>query len=309
MERGMNKVVLVTRKTRLAELIYKYNTIEQAKFYMEHLGADFSDYQKEDQIYHAVVTQVREYTEKYARVQEIDREFMPNLVLGKKDIVIAIGQDGLVANVMKYLDGQLLLGINPDTKRWDGVLLPFEAGDLEHVFPKVLSGKCKVKEITMAQAKTRDGQRMLAVNDLFIGQKTHISAKYDIILNQTVENQSSSGIIISTGLGATGWYQSVLEETRKIASVFGWNQQIKEKPLDWDEKKLTFVVREPYPSKSTQTGIVFGKITLKDRLRIVSKMSQGGVIFSDGMEQDAIEFLAGMEVEIGIAEKKGQLVV
>ena len=46
MERGMNKVVLVTRKTRLKELIYKYNTVEQAQFYMEHMGADFSDYLK-----------------------------------------------------------------------------------------------------------------------------------------------------------------------------------------------------------------------------------------------------------------------
>lgn len=42
-DRGMNKVVLVTRKTRLAELVYKYNTMEQARFYIEHMGVDFSD--------------------------------------------------------------------------------------------------------------------------------------------------------------------------------------------------------------------------------------------------------------------------
>ena len=35
MDRGMYKIVIITRKTRLQELVYKYNTVEQAKFYME----------------------------------------------------------------------------------------------------------------------------------------------------------------------------------------------------------------------------------------------------------------------------------
>ena len=308
MERGMNKVVLVTRKTRLAELIYKYNTVEQAKFYIEHLGADFSDYQQEDKMYRMAVAQVLQCAEKYARVQEIDREFVPNMIFGKQDIVIAVGQDGLLANVMKYLDGQMLIGINPDTNRWDGVLLPFEAGDLERVLLEVLSGRSQVKEITMAQATTQDGQVMLAVNDLFVGQRTHVSARYDLIWNHVVENQSSSGIIISTGLGATGWYKSILAEAQRIAVAFG-GREMKEKPIGWGENKLTFVVREPYPSKSTQAEIVFGKITPGDQFRILSKMPQGGVVFSDGMENDAIEFPSGMEVQIGIADKKGFLVV
>ena len=37
-----NKLVLITRRTRLDDLISRFNTIDQAKFYVEHLGADFS---------------------------------------------------------------------------------------------------------------------------------------------------------------------------------------------------------------------------------------------------------------------------
>ena len=148
----MNKVILVTRKTRLAELISKYNTIQQAQFYIEHLGADFSDYLKEDENYRRAVEQILECVRKYARVQEIDREFVPNMIFGAQDIVIAVGQDGLIANVLKYLNGQMLIGVNPDTARWDGVLLPFEPGDMEWVIPTVLDGRQQVKEITMAQA-------------------------------------------------------------------------------------------------------------------------------------------------------------
>lgn len=306
-ERGMNKVILVTRKTRLAELISKYNTIQQAQFYIEHLGADFSDYLKEDENYRRAVEQILECARKYARVQEIDREFVPNMIFGAQDIVIAVGQDGLIANVLKYLNGQMLIGVNPDTARWDGVLLPFEPGDMERVIPTVLDGRQQVKEITMAQAGLQDGQVMLAVNDLFVGQRTHVSARYDICWNRQRESQSSSGIIISTGLGATGWYKSILAQAGQIAEAFGYGS-IQEEPLAWGDSRLTFVVREPYPSKATQAGIVFGKIGQQDEFRVVSKMPQGGVIFSDGMESDALEFASGMEVRIGVADRKGLLV-
>lgn len=308
MERGMNKIVIITRKTRLAELIFKYNTLEQAKFYIEHMGADFSDYLIEDKNYRQAVKQVTEIAGRYARVQEIDREFVPNMIFGKEDIVIAVGQDGLVANVMKYLEGQPLIGVNPDTRRWDGVLLPFEAGEMTELLPKVISGSYNGRDVTMAEAVTRDGQRMLAVNDLFIGCRTQASARYDVRWNQREENQSSSGIIISTGLGSTGWYRSIMTQARKMAEIFKCGT-LAEPSIAWDAPRLVFVVREPYPSRSTQADIVYGQIHPTDSFQVVSKMPVNGVVFSDGMEEDAIHFLSGMEVTVGIAEKKGRLVV
>ena len=308
MERGMNKVVLVTRKTRLKELIYKYNTVEQAQFYMEHMGADFSDYLREDQNYQEAVAKAAGVAEKYARVQQIDREFLPHMIFGEKDIVIVIGQDGLVANTVKYLNRQPLIGINPDPARWDGILLPFEAGQLEAVLRKTIAGNYAAREVTMAQAGTRDGQILLAVNDLFIGRKTHVSARYDITWNCRTEHHSSSGIIISTGLGSTGWYRSVITQAAGISREFA-GRGFKADRHGWDENKLFFVVREPFPSRSTQTDIVFGKIGETDHFRVLSQMPGNGVIFSDGIESDAIEFNSGTEVTIKIAPQKGVLVV
>lgn len=308
MERGMNKVVLVTRRTRLNELIYKYNTIEQAKFYIEHMGADFSDYILEDRKYQQAVEKVTKVSEKYARIQQIERDFLPNMIFGEHDVVIAVGQDGLVANVMKYLGGQPLIGVNPDTARWDGILLPFEAGQLEQVLLKVIAGNYQAREITMAQAKTQDGQTMLAVNDLFVGQKTHMSARYDITWNQKTEYQSSSGVIVSTGLGSTGWYKSIMTQASFIAGEFG-RGNFKEELMGWGENKLAFVVREPFPSRSTQTEIVYGKLMGTDTFKILSKMPVNGVVFSDGIEGDAIEFNSGTEITIQIAPRKGILVV
>ena len=48
------KVFVITRKTRLAELVERFNTVGQARFYIEHAGGDFGEYEREDAVYHEV---------------------------------------------------------------------------------------------------------------------------------------------------------------------------------------------------------------------------------------------------------------
>ena len=308
MNRGMNKIILVKRRTRYEELKRRYNTAEQAKFYIEHLGADFSDYEKEDKQYNESLEKVRDIVRPLARLQEIDREYLPNMIFGQDDIVIALGQDGLVANTMKYLNGQPLIGINPDPGRWDGVLLPFEVGDMERILPQVIDRNCSTKAVTMGKAQTKDGQVLYAVNDFFVGVSNHTSARYHINYRNEIENQSSSGIIISTGLGMTGWHRSVMAEFRGMAKAFDLGN-VPEPAYDWADRHLTFQVREPYPSKFTQAELVYGKICESEDLILTSQMSENGVIFSDGILDDAIDFNAGMELKIGVADRVGRLVI
>ena len=307
MDRGLNKVVLVKRRTRYEELKKRYNTVEQARFYIEHLGADFSDYEREDAAYNAALETVRVIVRPLARLQEIDREYLPNMIFGADDIVIALGQDGLVANVMKYLSGQPLIGVNPDSARFDGVLLPFEAGDLERLLPKVIKGSFSMKNVAMGKAESKDGQVLYAVNDFFVGVGNHTSARYLIKYGKHVENQSSSGIIISTGFGMTGWHKSVMAEFRGLARAFNLSP-IREPSYEWDRRELTFQVREPYPSRFTQAELVYGKVSDGESLVLTSSMSENGVVFSDGIFEDAIEFNAGMEIRISVAEQTGKLV-
>ncbi|WP_191016670.1 sugar kinase [Treponema zioleckii] len=307
MDRGLNKVVLVKRRTRYEELKKRYNTVEQARFYIEHLGADFSDYEREDAAYNFALETVRALVRPLARLQEIDREYLPNMIFGADDIVIALGQDGLVANVMKYLSGQPLIGVNPDSARFDGVLLPFEAGDLEKLLPKVIKGSFSAKSVAMGKAESKDGQILYAVNDFFVGVGNHTSARYLIKYGNCVENQSSSGIIISTGFGMTGWHKSVMAEFRGLARAFNLSP-IREPSYEWDRRELTFQVREPYPSRFTQAELVYGNVADGESLVLTSGMSENGVVFSDGILEDAIEFNAGMEIRISVAEQTGKLV-
>ena len=306
-----NKIVLIKRKTRLEDLIARYNTITQAKFYIEHLGSDFSDYITEDEQYKKVISEAYSELESLGRVQVVDREYVSNFIFGDNDIVVVVGQDGLVANTLKYLTNQLLIGVNPDPARWDGVLLPFKVADLKLVIQDVFKMRRQVKEVSMAKAVLNDGQTIYAVNDLFIGQRTHVSSRYHIQLGDRHEYQSSSGVIVSTGLGSTGWLKSVLAGATNIVNEIS-DKKIKiqqERKHEWNIDYLYFSVREPFPSRTSKADVVFGKVTKGCPLKILSQMPENGVIFSDGIESDYLQFNSGIEATITIAEKRGHLVV
>lgn len=303
------KVVLVTRKTRLEELVAKYHTLAQARFYIEHLGADFTDYVEENMAYSRSLGQVSEALRGWGRHQVLDRAHLPNFVFAPDDIVVALGQDGLVANTMKYLEGQPLVGINPEPSRWDGLLLPFEPDHVEALLIDVAHGRRPTKAVTMAQARLSDGQILRAVNDLFIGPRSHTSALYDIELGDSREQQSSSGVIVSTGLGSTAWLKSVMTGSMALAAASGGRGRGEYKPMAWDTDRLTFAVREPFPTKRAQATLVYGQVTKGRPLSLRSRMPEHGVIFSDGMEADFLRFTAGVEVTVTVAETQGCLVM
>ena len=77
----------------------------------------------------------------------------------------------------------------------------------------------------------------------------------------------------------------------------------------WSSTELLFAVREPFPSRTTGTNLVFGTVSPQATLRIESLMGENGVIFSDGIESDFIVFNSGTEAEITLADKRGKMVV
>lgn len=309
MEADDRKVVLVTRRTRLQELVARYNTVEQARFQAEHLGMDFGDFMLEDVVYQDALRTVEATLAAQARVMRLERGFLPNFLFPPEALVVVLGQDGLVANTLKYLDRQPVLAINPDPSRWDGVLLPFAVENLGKVMPEVWRGRRALREVTMARARLSDGQQLLAVNDFFIGARSHVSARYELQLGKQHERQSSSGVIVSTGLGSTGWLRSVLTGAAKISGGQSSKSAtaLREHGFAWEEQRLVFSVREPFPSRRSQAGLVFGEVAAKQCLRVRSLMPEGGVIFSDGMEADGLDFRSGLEALIEVAEERGHL--
>src|SRR5262249_20255355 len=135
---------------------------------------------------------------------------------------------------------QPLVAFNPDPQRIDGVLIPFPVARASEVLHDVLDAMFQVRRLTLGKATLNDGQKLYAVNDLFIGQRTQVSAYYSIRLGDRQEDHWSSGIIVSTGAGSTGWLRAVL------AGAAGVMEQLLPAP----SASVSYVSRRAQPPES-----------------------------------------------------------
>jgi len=304
---NIDYAIIVKNKTRLESLIERFNTKAQAKFYIERLGGNFEDYVSEHETFYHSLNLVQSQLTRIIKHKLVERTFMPSYIFSEKNIIVVIGQDGLVANTAKYSKGIPIIAINPDKQRYDGVLLPFDTSDFVVGVEKVIRNDYQSKTMRFAEAKLNDGQRLLAFNDLFIGASTHISARYKIYYNKSIEEQSSSGLIISTAAGSTGWLSSVFNMAYGVTAMFEKN--LKPKRPTVKDNELVFAVREPFQSITTQIGITAGLIRNQNTLKIESLMPTSGVIFSDGIETDYLKFNSGSIASIGIAKETARIVI
>ncbi len=320
-------IVVVTRKTRMEGLLARWSTKPAARFalvgskkrelaragqYDERSAtraaeADYQDLDREDVTYHETITRLRSELDFDLPVQFVDREYLPNLDFARYMVVVVVGQDGLVANTAKYVGNVPIVGVNPEPSRFDGVLLPFRLSSARSAVARVLEQRFRTRSVTLAEVNMQDGQKLLAFNDLFVGCSSHVSARYSLHAGRQQESQSSSGIIIATGAGSTGWLSSVFNFAGGIAESLGGRAQPRPH-MAWEDRRLAWVVREPFISKASQAGLVFGMLPEGQELVIESQMSTGGVIFSDGVEADFLEFNGGAIARVTVSKQQARLV-
>ena len=222
----------------------------------------------------------------------VERGDLDRFLFAPNDIVVVVGQDGLVANVAKYLDGQPVIGIDPEPGRNPGVLVTHAPADAE----ELLRDHAQVQERTMVQAETDDGQTLLALNEIFVGHASHQTARYSLTPpGAQPEPQASSGLIVATGTGATGWCRSAWLERRSQLALPA--------PV---EPRLLWFVREAWPSPATGTAHTEGELAAKGLT--VQIESEHLVAFGDGIESDALTLTWGQKVTLGLATKRLRLV-
>lgn len=270
--------------------------------------ADENIYADEDKAYQAAMQRLMHELDIGYPLRTVDRSFLPNFDFGRCMAVVVVGQDGLVANTAKYVDDLPIIGVNPDPRRNDGVLLPFKVKEARAALQRAVGGKARLKHVTLAEVNTNDGQRLLAFNDFFVGANSHVSARYTLEVQQGSEPQSSSGIVISTGAGSTGWMSSMFNMAQGLCRAFG-GQEAPRQELQWDDRRLLWAVREPFCSNHSSARFVAGVLQEPDELIVGSQMPNYGVIFSDGVESDFLEFNSGTIARFGVSSQRAKLVV
>lgn len=293
------RVVLVHRTTEYEELVARHGTHGQAAFFLSSRGRDITEVAERHRRTRQALTEVTSAIPLTWRQSRVERADLDRFLFAPEDVVVVVGQDGLVANVAKYLAGQPVLGIDSDPGRNPGVLVRHRPEDAGPLLATTQSGGVRCDELIMVEAVADDTQRLVALNEIYLGAVGHQTARYRLGLEDdggVVEAQASSGVLIGTGTGATGWIRSVWQER-------GGQLRL---PAPTEERLLWFV-REAWPSPATGTSLVAGELAAAHRLHLTVE-SERLVAFGDGMETDAVELTWGQTLRVGVCRERLRLI-
>jgi hypothetical protein len=287
------RVVLVSRRTELDELLARHGTTAQAAFFLSTRGRDLDEVAARADAHRAALAEAAAAIPPDWRRGSVERSDLDRFLFTPEDIVVVVGQDGLVANVAKYLDGQPVVGVDPEPGRNAGVLVTHSPAAVAPILESLAGQTVPLHRRTMVSAETDDGQDLSALNELYVGHPTHQSARYRLAVGDAPpERQSSSGLIVSTGTGATGWCASIHRATASTVPL----------PAP-EEPALAWYVREAWPSPATGVEHTEGRLENGATLQIVSE-TDGLVVFGDGVEADRLTLAWGQSVTLRVSSRQ-----
>lgn len=292
------RVVLVTRQLPFERLLVEHGTPQQAEFFLRSRKQKLAPLRLSADRFATIRSAVLGAVPAKWRHASVPRENLDRFLFEPEDIVVALGQDGLVANVAKYLHGQPVIGLNPDPSLYDGVLVRHPPEAIRDLLQAAVEPSAKFEERTMVRARLDDGQELVALNEIFIGHQSHQSARYRLSWAGQEERHSSSGVIVCTGTGASGWARSIERERAEVPRL----------PAP-GATELAFFVREAFPSRATGTEITAGEIGPGEELVLTSENERGGVAFGDGIEDDFLRFDFGRTLVLGVADRRLRLLL
>jgi hypothetical protein len=290
------RVVLVTRETELQALLLRHGTLGQARFFLEQRGQQLDAVVVRHEIQRSAIAAVRAAVPDDWTFAHVERLGLDRFLFAGNDLVVALGQDGLVANIAKYLSGQPVFGVTPDAGAYESILTTHEVTGLGPLLRRHAAQDAEISARVMVEARIDGGGTLLALNEVFIGHRSHQSARYLLRFDEQQEFQSSSGVIFATGTGLTGWAKSIMAATHAPLT------------LAPTAPAGAFFVREPWPSKHSGARLRAGLVTSDAHLSLASRINDGGVIFADGIEQDFLRFDWGTEVKLSVASQRLNLV-
>ncbi|MEU8000736.1 hypothetical protein AB0B66_06175 [Catellatospora sp. NPDC049111] len=292
------RVVVVSRRSELDELLGRHGTRAAAAYFLKERGREIAEVEARHAAQEAALAAVSAALPADWRRGQVHRDDLSRFLFAPEDIVVTVGQDGLVANAAKYLAGQPVLGVNPEPERNPGVLARFAARDVAGLLPAVLAGRAATQSRAMAVATLDDGQQLAGLNEIYVGHQTHQSSRYLLTTPQgEQERHSSSGVLVGTGTGATGWCASVAL-MRDLANTLPGP----------DASELCWFVREAWPSPATGARLTAGRVGSGQRLTLTSE-SERLVAFADGVESDHLVLAWGQRITIATGTRHLTLVV
>ena len=303
-------------------------SIEEATLRTSQMGADgdkilqshLRQMESEKKVLHALASQ-GDALQGYEDLLSIIRgDAIPKTLIMPNTLVIALGGDNYFQYVSHFLENQPLVGINSDPENSDGALTYFTAESFVDFIPKLESGKFNTEEWTRLQASLNDKKiPTLATSEIYIGAyKSTDMSRYILELRKgsrgrvrESEEQKSSGLVVSTKAGETGWYDAASRyatnrSMRSLeSSVFYTDIMLGRvhniHPVEDPQfRSAYFIAREPFVSSPEQRLKNYhGYIREKETIHLTWLAHGKGLVSIDA--RDEYEITRGDIVEIKIS--------
>lgn len=209
----------------------------------------------------------------------------------KSNLVLSVGGDGTLLRAASKAKDKLILGINSNSKKSEGALCVVKSADLKVKLKRVIKGDFLVENFAKARVfLKKSGKSYSALNEIYFGSAfSYHTSRYSLKFGKIKEEQKSSGVVISTGLGSTAWYRSIAKES-----------------FDPKLKELRFVVRDPYQGKLSQVNLLRGKISGRKKLYLKPNMIKP-IVAIDSISE--IPLNSKDEVQVSISPEPARLII
>jgi hypothetical protein len=218
------------------------------------------------------------------------REEISKDIINKASLVIAFGGDNHFQYVSHFVEDTPILGINSDPQRSEGALTSLNIEEFEKILPLILNDELKLEEWTRLEAYI-DGKRVLeqSIAEIFIGEKKRFQMSRHVLnINDNSEEQKGSGLLVTTGSGSTGWYNSASRY------MFPEGNHFKR-----TEKEARFILAEPYRGKLTNPKIPHGTITGNQKIELTILSDDEPVLVIDAHKVVNLREGAKVTVKLG----------
>lgn len=221
--------------------------------------------------------------------QFIARDDLAESVNQDADLVIAFGGDNHFVYVSHFAKSAMILGINSDPQRSDGALTSLTADQCEEALQALTRGDYSIEEWPRLEALVNGKPLPLTTSELFVGERERVyMSRYVLKHGDVEETQKSSGLLITTGAGSTGWYDSACRYLHPDGNVFART-----------EPKFVFLATEPSKGRLNRSKLLEGTVQAGESLRIQSLNDSSGLVSVDSL--DEVLFSRGATLEVRIS--------
>jgi len=280
------KILIVTKQSK-----YEYE-IEKFKLTDEELK---EKYKHEHANLNAILSSHEAQINSRTKIKELlpYAEMIPMNKLKETtsySLIISFGGDNSFTYTSHYAGDTPIIGINSDPLRSVGALCMWSSKDLEETIETILKEEYEIENWTRLKTTINDEKITSATSEYYFGEKQRKDMSRNTIEYRGKEyEQKSSGIIIATGAGSTGWYNSANRFLFPEGNTFTKT-----------EKKAVFINTEPYAYTRKIGELYAGEIREGEKLIIHSLNDEGGTVSCDSWEE--YDFIRGKTAVIEIGE-------